>query len=315
MNTTQPTRFILTGLIAASASFVLAASGSAQGTLSNPFSTILHTVDGQFTGGISGGAPVGEWSDTAPAAFHSTGVGTATSVPFGSPGQNSLLYATLAQRTPASDIALFLMYDFLPRTDTFVDGGEIFASVTFPVTLQNQQTGQHTTISVLFQGKFQTDGDGTTSGASGSFFDVFVDINLDGVGDGPASGLGIRGVAGFGPSPLSNTNHLLVELEVPLRIPDGFSAQSPGSPLPGNGINPATGLYDPAPAFWGGAGAGNGGAASDGIGGAGGLQSASAGLFTIQPSGSVNVTPVPEPSSAALLLAGLGAFAARRRKC
>src|SRR5206468_4876898 len=55
-------------------------------------------------------------------------------------------------------------------------------------------------------------------------------------------------------------SHLLVELEVALRIQPGF-AQPPaggGSGLPGGGINPATGLYDPDPVFWGAAGGANG---------------------------------------------------------
>ncbi len=298
-------KFILSGLLAATASLVFAASGTAQST-TQPFSAFPVIVDGQFTSAA-------EWSDVTPSAFISSPGTTAVPTTLGNPLANSLLYATLAQSTPLADPALYLMYDFLPRTNPIIAPGEVFASVAFQVTLPGRPTGDRTSIAVLFAGK----GASTIKGDSGvgvppSFFDVFIDLNLDGNPDGLASAFGITGAAGFGPSSLSGIPHLLVELEVPLRIPAGFAnPPSPGGPLPGGGINPNTGLYDPDPIFWGAAGGADGGPAGASFGET--LQSASGGVFEINPNGSITVTPTPEPSSAALLLGGLGLFAARRR--
>ena len=160
----------------------------------------------------------------------------------------------------------------------------------------------------MFQGRQNA----LAGGAGVSFFDIFVDLDFDGTGDVLASQLGLHGAAGFGPSPLSGAPHLIVELGVGLRIPAGFG--TPGGPLPGGGINPATGLYDPDPAFWGAAGGGDGTLPLAGAGAGGQLQNASNALFVINPDGSTSVTAVPEPTSAALLLAGFALLGARRRK-
>ena len=312
---TGTSKLILTGLIAATASLTLTAASQAQeGT--GGISPFFHTVDGQFSGGLVGGVPQGEWSDTTAAAFNSTVGGTATPTTLGDPLANSLLFAGLGRRSAASDISLHLMYDFLPRTllgGGPVQPGEIVSSITFQVTLAGQATGERTPISVIFQGHqtLPLNG-GAGGGVAGGFFDIFVDLGADGSIDGPAFGLGITGAADFGPSPLSSLPHLLVELDVPLRIPAGFSP--PQGPFPGGGINPNTGLYDPDPVFWGGAAGGDGSGGADGGGASSHLQSSSSASFQIFGNGSIAVTPVPEPTSAALLLVGLGAFAARRRR-
>ena len=305
-HTSEQSSHILTGLIAASASLVLAATGSAQ---NNGFSAFPMTVDGHFNG-----LGNGEWSDVSPANFFSQPGAPAIPTGFGNPaapGSNSALYAALGASGPGAVPTLHLLYDFLPRTPLggpLGINGETFATIKFNMHVPG---GVEQDITVIFQGRNLAAVGG--AGAVGGFFDIFVDLDFDGVGDVLASQVGLVGAADFGPSPLSPQPHLIVELGVGLRIQPGFG--TPGGPLPGNGINPATGLYDPDPAFWGAAGGGNGGTAGAG-GAADTLQSASNALFTINPNGSTTVVPVlvPEPTAAALLLAGLGAFAARRRR-
>lgn len=316
------TKATLTGLITASASLTLAVSataGIAPPGINNPVSAFFHSVDGQFSDGVG----VGEWSDVTPAAFISAPGATAIPVPFGTPGQNSLLFAGLGRTSPASEISLFLMYDFLPRTTLGgpIQPGELLASITFPVTLPafpqfNVEGGDNTFISVILRGAdFRAQSGPIGGGIVINPIEVLVDLNLDGTADVFASQIGITGAADFGPSPLSSTPHLLVELDVPLRIPAGFGAQN--GPLPGNGINPATGLYDPDPAFWGAAANPDRLPAAEGDVAAGapsGLQPASAANFTINPDGSTTVVPIPEPTSAGLLGAGLALLGFRRRK-
>ena len=304
MKTPKISPKILAGFVSVSASFITTSTGAAQ---NNGISAFPMSVDGRFTNPL-------EWSDVTPAYFLSAPGVSAVPLPT-SVGANSALYAALGTRGLAGeDPSLHLLYDFLPRTNPFVAPGELVASITFPVHLPNDPDPlNRTNVSVLFTGgQLAFGGGGGVAG--GSFFDIFVDLDLDGTGDVRASTLGIAGAADFAPSPLGAFNHLIVELGVSLRIPAGFGD---GTHLPGNGINPATGLYDPDPAFWGAAGGGDGTPTGASGGGAGEmLQSASTANFQIFPNGSTQVTPVlvPEPTSAALLIAGLGAFAARRRR-
>ena len=77
------------------------------------------TVDGLFNG-----LGNGEWSDVTPANFISQPGSPAVPVGIGNPPNplaNSALYAALGRSGgAASDPSLHLLYDFLPRTNSFV---------------------------------------------------------------------------------------------------------------------------------------------------------------------------------------------------
>ena len=294
----------LTGLVAASA--------QAQ-TITNPVSQFTINANGRFDGGLnSNGTLHGEWSDITPAAFISppTDSGPLINVPVGDPRANSLLYAGLDSGLNN----LYLMYDYLPRTNPQFLPGEKIASIAFPVDLPKNTTfgsSGRRNIDVEF---FAPGGVGIGS-VTGPGLQVRVVVHSDATSTDPAfdvdaSSLGLTGALAFGQSTLSLTNHLLIELEVPLEIPAGFGNNGV---FPGNGLDPVSGGgagYSPDPAFWGGNFANN---VIDPPG--------SAALFQILPNGNTIITPqslgvVPEPSAYALAISGsiTGLLAFRRSR-
>lgn len=273
-------------------------------TVLNPLSQFPITVDGQFNGGaVNPGPPISlfpltEWSDVTPLAFISPPVqnGPLLSVPLGSPGVNSLLYAAVAPGVAAASAELYLMYDYLPRTNPGFGPSEFIADIQFPLTI-----GANKFPDSVVQFRGHNPG---LNPAGVSFFDVFVD--LDGGGAAPpllAGALGIdEAVVGFGPSTLSMVPHMLIELEVELNIPAGFG--SPGGPFPPDGTH-GQGLYSPEPAFW------IGNSAKDS-----GDPPSSGAIFTINPNGStLIVAAVPESSTlTAVALSGILGFQLWRRR-
>jgi hypothetical protein len=247
-------------------------------TVNNPLSSVPIILDGQFTGSINGRIqPGGEWSNVTPLAFIAT-ADQLSATSLGDPRANSFLYAVIAPGDSSND-ELYLMYDFLGRTLPF-SPGEHVADVAFPITLNSILTP--ITVSVDAVTVLPT----LPSAAVSVDYVFTVKRDSDGA---VIAGTGIEGFVGFGPSPESIMNHLLIELEVPLLIPDGFSQILP----------PGSGVYSPNPAFWN-------AFAVDDIGD----PPISGALFTINPDGSTTASSdalVPESSS--LLLAGIGLIA------
>jgi hypothetical protein len=261
----------------------------------NPISSFPITVDGQFTDGVSGGVLSGEWSDVTPKAFISppTDSGQLLEVPVGDPRANSLLYAAVAPGAFVVGHELYLMYDYLPRTNPIFAPGEFIADVKFPIQPFPSATCPQCDGLTKFPATVEFRGTG------GSSFDVSVEVQgLPGVFS--ASDFDMEGAIGFGPSTLSTQDHLLVELEVGLNTPAGFF--DPNSP-------PGTGPYSPDPAFW-----------SAGISNNQADPMASAAFFHILPGGANVITSdpntpfVPEPSTFCLIGVGIvGGWAIGRR--
>lgn len=219
-------------------------------------------------------------------------------------------------------VELYLMYAYEPRMNPNFGPGEFVADIKFPLTVRvsDPQTEpsnlESRDITVQIRGALplalQQPALAVIDGSSSSFFDVFVDLGLGG-GSEFAGNFGIDAAVGFGRSPLSDLNHLLVELEIPLLIDPGFFNDGPG-PLPEGGSNrPDGGGYSPLPAFWGAS------IANDGVD-----PPISAAVFTINPNGLTTVNAsgvptaatVPEPGTLALCglgLAVVGMQRARRR--
>jgi hypothetical protein len=255
------------------------------GPVTNPVSAFGITVDGLFTN-------PDEWSDVAPRAFIS-GPPLVPTFTFDS-AADSFLYAALAPGVSASQVELYLMYDYKGRTNRSYASGDTIAEIEFPIVTGN--------LTVTLKGKGLEVPLGANPAPS-SFFDVFFDVNGSPCGstcDDLEVGLG------FGPSfGVMGNEHLLVELEVPLNVPAGFFT---GSGLP---TGPLDGVYSPAPAFW------NASAENDA-----GDPPISSAIFNINPDGSTLVCPspgpcpvsVPAPSPLWLLGLGLAAMGWRRRR-
>ena len=295
----------------------------------NAVSQFNVTIDGRFTPDsiVIGRAAaavfppaVHEWSDVVPQAFIADlNTGALFRTTTDDPNANSFVYTSL---DPGVD-ALYLMYDFVgQQTDpSLFAPGQVLGQVSFGVHLP-PATGEggggfggvpdangNTQITVKFKvPQFVPAAAAVVIGGGGGFNPVAVDIVFDVAGGQsgvPAFLLpGLEGAASFGSSPNSATAHFQAELGVGLRIPPAFSP--PAGPFPAAGVNPATGLYDPAPKFWGSGFGTNAGGGGGGIGlaaaavkaaaapvPAGGIQSASANLVTISPTGSVNVNSGP----------------------
>ena len=275
----------------------------------NPVSAFPIIVDGAFS-------PFDEeWSDITPEAFISpdTNSGTlfqTTIDPF-DPAANAFTYAALAPTVATGPVdEIYLMYDYLPRTDPFFIGfnaitpGEFVADIFFPITITTLNGASYLpgipesmqafagvdpteVVDITVQIRVPEFGEPLCPDETG-FFDVFIVANfLNPALTNCAVDFGIEAAGGFGLSPQGNlrgvATHLLVELEVPLLIDPTFP--EPGSPIdggvPGFACPDGTCGYSPDPAFWGAS------VANDLVD-----PPASAAVFTINPDGSTTVQNV-----------------------
>ena len=310
----------------------------------NAFSQFPVIIDGRFTpdsiivptlAAAVFPPNVHEWSDVTPQAFITDlNTGALFRTCPDDPNANSFVYTALApgETGGGSADALYLMYDFVGQKldPGLFAPGQVLAQVTFGVHLPPPSGGGefpgfggtpdangNTQITVKFKVPQFVIGRAAVVGGGGGGqipVDVVFDV-LNGQSDVPSSALfGLQGAASFGSSPNSPDNHLQAELEVGLRVPAGFG--TPGGPLPGGGIDPSTGLYDPAPKFWG-----SGFESAPGGGGGGGIGfaaraaaapvstflPASANIVTINPNGSVNVNSGANAGRGFVPFAGLSA--------
>jgi len=219
----------------------LTASQPCGRVVENGLSHVPLVVDGQFTGGVTSSprAITGEWSDATPLAFisplqKSQPVYRALST---DARVNSLLYvSTVVDAGTGTADQLYAMFDFLPRARCMYAAGAVIGDITLPLVVQ----GTATTATVQLRGAAA--GRAVAGCGEESHYDVLVDLNGDGISDTTGAALGIAAAVGFGPSTLSLTPHLLVEIGVPLSVPAGFG--------PAFAAGGAAGIHTAGPAAW-----------------------------------------------------------------
>ena len=239
--------------------------------VNNPISAFPIDADGAYT-------TPDEWTDVTPSWFVSDQASGATPTFPGDINANSLLFAGLGRDTPTSNPELYLMYDFLARTQPPTQAGQFLGSVSFPLTLAASNGPVTRVITVEFL---------ATGNPAGPIFEVKIDTQ-DGQGFVAHPELGLEAGLGFGVTPASivgtnspfhTTTHELIELGVPLIIPPGFGTTNGPFPPRGQTGDKGNG-YSPDPAYWGSTVTDNSGDPP-----------ASGGLFAINPNGSTAIVP------------------------
>jgi len=220
------------------------------------------TLDGSFTN-------ANEWLGVTPAGFYSPTDGSANAILASPPLANSFLYGRLAQGSVSLEPTLYVLFDYLGRTNPNFTNGEQVAKITFPTNLNASP------IDVLLTGT------GVGSGIA-----VTVDKHD---GTTPASNPFVNAALGFHTSPNAGSSHMIIEFEVDLDLPSG---------LGGGLVPPMNGIYGVGPATW------LASAASDLVD-----PPISSAIFQINPNGDLLITPfelgAPEPATWGLMLGGL----------
>jgi hypothetical protein len=215
-------RTILAGAVFLAIGFGLPLLPAVGDTVTNPISSVPICVDGGLT------SP-GEYSGSQALAYIS---GSLYQTARNDPDRNAQLFYAIAQDEESNlkRYDLFVLAEYLKRTNAAFAPGEFVADMHFPIVLSGTPLPNFT---LQFRGGLNP---------AKAPFDVFADLDGDGIADRRASQIGIDAAVGFGATPLSATLHLILELKVPLSTPAGF-----GAPFPAKGQN---GIYSPGPATW-----------------------------------------------------------------